>query len=103
VVAKPGRAGATSESLKKWKAIYEKLGLTVAVWQTAWSGETTYVLVFRLKDGLRVFDERMPAFRKTADELFGVGEYDPLQQSASDNCSKMWSELIEFKPALGSP
>lgn len=103
LVVKPGRAGATSDSLKKWKAIYEKLGLTVAVWQTSWSGETTYALVFRLKDGLRVFDEPMPAFRKTADELFGAGEYDRLQQSANDNCSKMWSEIIEFKPALGSP
>jgi hypothetical protein len=106
LVVKPGRAGATRDALTKWKAIYEKLGLTVAVWQTAWSGETTYALVFRLKDGLKTFDERpVPAssLRKTADELYGAGEYDRLQQAASDNFSKVWSELVEFKPALGSP
>jgi hypothetical protein len=103
-VLKPGRGTQTTDALKKWKAIYEKVGLTVAVWRTAWSGETTYVLVFRLKTGFRQFDEPMSAseLRKAADELFGAGEYDRLQQAAADNFSKTWSELIEFKPALGS-
>jgi hypothetical protein len=103
LVVKPGRSGAMIDSLKKWKAIYEKLGMTVAVWRTSWSGETTYGVVFRLKNGLKEFDEPTPAFRKTADELFGAGEYDRLQQSVGDNCSKMWSELIEYKSELGSP
>lgn len=101
-VVKPGRGTQTTDALKKWKAIYEKVGLTVAVWRTAWSGETTYVLVFRLKTGFRQFDEPTPEFRKAADELFGAGEYERLQQAAADNFSKTWSELIEFKPALGS-
>jgi hypothetical protein len=103
LVVKPGRGGPASDGLRKWKAIYEKLGMTVAVWRTSWSGESSYALVFRLKDGFRTFDEPTPAFRKTADELFGAGEYDRLQQAAGENFSRMWSELIEFKPALGSP
>lgn len=101
-VARLGRGSAITESLKKWKAIYEKLGLNVAVWRTSWSGETTYALVYRLKDGFRQFDEPTPEFRKVADELFGPGAYDQLQQASADNYSKMWSELIEFKPELGS-
>jgi hypothetical protein len=103
LVTKPGRGTHAADTLKKWKAIYEKLGLTVAVWRTSWSGENTYVLVFRLKNGFRQFEEPTPEFRKTADELFGAGEYDRLQQAAADDYSKMWSELIEFKPELGSP
>lgn len=101
-VVKPGRGTQASDVLKKVKAIYEKVGLTVAVWRTSWSGESTYVLVFRLKNGLKQFDEPTPEFRKASDELFGAGEYERLQQASADNYSKVWSEIIEFKPELGS-
>jgi hypothetical protein len=102
LVVKPGRGGAANIALKKWKAVYEKLGLNVAVWRTSWSGETTYALVYRLRNGLKQFDEPTPEFRKTADALYGDGEYERLQQAAADNYSKMWSEIIEFKPELAS-
>jgi hypothetical protein len=102
LVVKPGQGGPANEALKKWKAIYEKLGLTVAVWRTSWSGETTYAVVFRLKNGLKDFDEPTPEFRKACDDLFGAGEYDKLQKASGDMYSKIWSELIEYKPALGS-
>ena len=102
LVQKPGRGAALTEALRKWKAIYEKVGLNVAVWRTSWSGETTYVVVQRLKNGLKQFDDSTPEFRKACDELFGVGEYAKLQQSAADTSSKVWGELIEFKPELAS-
>jgi hypothetical protein len=102
LVLKPGRNGEASDALKKWKAIYEKLGMVVAVWRTSWSGEMTYVLVFRLRNGFKQFDEPAPETRKACDELFGPGEYARLQQAWADNCSRMWSELLEFKPELGS-
>ena len=101
MVQKPGRGAAITEAMTKWKAIYEKAGLNVAVWRTSWSGETTFALVFRLKDGFKAFDSP-PEFRKVADELFGAGAYDKLQQAAADNYSQIWSELIEFKPDLAS-
>jgi hypothetical protein len=103
LIVKPGRVAAAVESLKKRKAVYEKLGLTVVVWRSAWSGETTFTLVNRLKDGFKEFDEPAPEFRQTTDALFGAGAYDGLQHDLAENFSKIWSELVEFKPELSSP
>ena len=60
------------------------------------------MLVHRLKNGFRQFDDATPELRKACDELFGAGEYAKLQQSSADKYSKIWSELIEFKPELAS-
>jgi len=101
-VVKPGRGSDTTDTLKKWKAIYEKRGFNVAVWHSAWSGDDSYTLAFRLPNGLKDLDAEAPSLRKICDELFGVNEYARLQQAAADNYSRVWSEMIEFKPELGS-
>lgn len=102
LVVKPGHSVEATEELKKWKAVYEKVGITVAVWRTSWSGELTYALVFRLKNGFKQFDEPAPEFRKAAEELYGSGEYSRMQKASAEIYSRIWSELLEFKPEFGS-
>ncbi|HVU22613.1 MAG TPA: hypothetical protein VHE13_00710 [Opitutus sp.] len=99
---KPGRGGEAYDALKEWQAIYAKLGLPVEVWQTTFSGQASYVVLFRLKHGLKDFDEEWPDFRKAATGLFGPRAYERLQQASADNYSSTWNELIEFKADLGS-
>lgn len=102
LVVKPGRGADLYDALKKWKAINDKLGLAVAVWHAAFSGENSYAISYRLKDGFKVFDEDKPKFRKAADELFGPNEYARLLQADTDDLVTEWQELVEFKPELGS-
>jgi hypothetical protein len=102
VVVKPGRGSQTYDALKKWKAIAEKLQIPVAVWHVSFSGDDAYSVVFRLKDGFKVFDGPTPNFRGASAELYGPNEYARLDQADTDNLSRDWMELVEFKPELGS-
>ncbi len=94
---KPGRSSDLYDALKQWREVYAKLGLAVDVWQTSFSGDTEYVVIFGLKHGLKDFDEESPNFRKAATELFGPRAYDRLMGIEADSCSRIWTELLEFK------
>jgi hypothetical protein len=87
--------------MKRWKAIYEKLGLHIAVWHSAWSGDNAYNVVARFENGLKDLDRDI-SFRKAATELYGPNEYVRLQEQNGDLYSRIWSELVEFKPELQS-
>lgn len=102
IVVKPGRGSDTYDVLKKWKAITEKVGLTMAVWHNTFSGDDGYAIVFRLKDGFKTFDGPYPEFRKAAADLYGPSEYSRLEHADTENLSRDWMELVEFKPELGS-
>lgn len=102
ITVKPGRGADFHDTSKKWKAICDKLGVPVAVWHAAFSGENSYSFVYRLKDGFKVFDEDAPKFRQAAGELYGPNEYARLMQADADEISREWQELVEFKPELGS-
>jgi hypothetical protein len=102
ITIKPGRSSDTYDSLKKWKAIGEKLGMTIVVWHLTFSGDDGYSIAFRLKDGFAEFDKPAPKFRKAAEELFGPNEYARLEKADAENLSRDWMELVEFKPELGS-
>jgi hypothetical protein len=102
ITVKPGRGSDTYDSLKKWKALSEKLGLTVVVWRLTFSGDDGYSIVFRLKEGFAEFDKSAPNFRKAAAELYGPNEFARLEKSDTENLSRDWMELVEFKPELGS-
>lgn len=102
MVVKPGRGSQTRDALKKWKAICEKIDIPVVVWHVEFSGDDGYSVVFRLKDGFKTFDGPTPKFRSACAELYGPNEYARLEQADSDNLSRDWMELVEFKPELGS-
>jgi hypothetical protein len=102
LTVKPGRGTDAVDVMKRLKAVYEKKGISVAVWHTAWSGENMYSVVVRLKNGLKDLDSDLLSTRKTIDEMYGANEYARIQQASSDNYSKIVDEIIEFKPELGS-
>ncbi len=102
ITVKPGKNSGAFEMLKAWKAVYEKRGMNVAVWHSAWSGENVYSVVFRLKNGWKDLDADLPSMRKTVEEISGPNEYARLLQGAADNYEKVVDEMIEFKPDLSS-
>jgi hypothetical protein len=99
---KPGRGTEVVDVLKRLKPVYEKKGISVAVWHSAWSGENTYILVVRLKNGLKDLDTDLLNTRKAVEEMYGANEYARIQQASADNYSKIVDEILEFKPELGS-
>jgi hypothetical protein len=102
LTVKPGRGTDAADVLRRYKAVYEKKGLSVAVWHSAWSGENQYALVVRLKNGLKDLDSDLLNLRKTIEDLYGVNEYARFNQAATDNYEKITDEIMEFKPELGS-
>lgn len=102
ITVKPGRGSVAYETLKTWKTVYAKRDLNVAVWSSFFSGESSYAVAFRLKNGLKDLDLDQPTFRKTVEDLFGPNEYARLQQAAADSYKEVVSEIIEFLPELSS-
>lgn len=101
MVVKPGRGDDAVAEQKKWKAIYQKLGLNVGVWHQVFSGANEYTAVWRMKNGLKDIDEKF-SLHKTCDELYGPAEWSRMQKANADIYSDIWTELIEFKPTTPS-
>ncbi len=102
VYYKPGRGSRVHESLKTWKKIWEKRGRNVVVWSSFLSGEPSFTIATRLKNGWKDLDEDIISFRKAADEVGGPGTYDKLQEENALNVERSVGEMIEFKPELSS-
>lgn len=98
MVVKPGRNDDAVAQQKKWKGIYEKLGLNVGVWHMVFSGANEYTAVWRMKNGLKDIDENF-SLHKTCDELYGPEAWSQLQKANADIYSDVWTELLEFKSA----
>ena len=98
---KPGRGNQAYANLKDWKKVWEKCGLNVVVWSSFYSGEPMFSVAGRLKNGFKDLDDST-SFRKAADELFGAGGYDRMQETAALNIEKQVGEIIEFKADLSS-
>jgi hypothetical protein len=99
---KPGMLSTASDYFKAYKKVWEKLGYTVAVWQSFGSGEPTYSVVFRLKNGFKDFDVETPSSRKIMEEITGPNEYARVQGLAASAFSQVISEMIVFRPELSS-
>ena len=102
VYPKPGCGPQVYEALKTWKKVWEKRGSNVGVWSTFYSGEPSYLIVNRLKNGWKDLDEDIISIRKAADEVGGPGTYDKMLEEIKLNVEKTVDEMIEFKPELSS-
>ncbi|MBI4623411.1 MAG: hypothetical protein HY736_09380 [Verrucomicrobia bacterium] len=99
---KPGRSDDHHADLKIWKKIWEKRGLNVAVWRTFFSGESGYMIAYRLKNGWKDLDVTLTSTRAAADEVGGPGTYDRLMANNKLNIERSVGEMIEYKPELSS-
>ena len=76
---------------------------TVAVYSTAYSGEPGYIVVTRLKNGLK---ELASDYRKPMTDRFdatnGAGSYEAWLKDYADIVQSRWSELLIYKPLLSS-
>lgn len=97
-----GRGALAYDVLKRYKAIWEKRGLNVAVWASRFSGPTQYTAAFRLKNGWKDFDMDGMSNRDAANALWGSAAFDGLMADFAQAFEKVSSELVNYDPALGS-
>lgn len=101
-LVKPGKSAAASDVLKRSRALWEKRGLNVAVWVSAFSGQAQYSVAFRLKNGWKDFDADGMSNREAATALWGAASFERLNADIADCFEKVTSELVNYDPALGS-
>ena len=103
MVAKPGKIAAIPEMMKKMKKAWQANGQSVAVYQSAVSGDPGYMTVFRLKAGLKELAE---GYRKPMKDQYnaanGDGSWDQYLKDYADAVQSRWSELLVYKPELSS-
>ena len=103
MVAKPGKISFVKDLLQREKKVWESGNESVAVYQAAFSGEPSYIVVTRLKAGLK---ELASDFRKPITERFnaslGAGSYDSWLKDYSEAVQSRFSEILMYKPELSS-
>jgi hypothetical protein len=103
VAPKPGMVTGVIELIKKLKKVWQAANETVAVYVTVASGAPQYLMVSRMKAGLKELD---PAFRKPLPErynmAYGAGAWDLYLADYAKNVESRWSELLFLRADLGS-
>ena len=104
MTAKPGKLPAVTDLIKKMKKVWEAGKESVAVYSVTASGEPGYVLVNRLREGLK---ELADGFRKPMSERFndayGAGMWESFYlKDYAEAVQTRWSELLVYKPELSS-
>lgn len=103
MTAKPGKIVNVQDLIKRQKKIWEAGKESVAVYSASFSGEPCYIIVTRLKDGLKELasDYRKP-FAERYNDAYGAGSFDTWLKDYSDAVQSRWSELLIYKPKLSS-
>ncbi len=103
MTAKPGKINRMVTLLQKMKKVWTADTQSVAVYLTAFSGEPGYITVTRLKNGLK---ELASDYRKPTTVRFntanGAGSFNTWLNDYADIVQNRWSELLMYKPLLGS-
>jgi len=103
IFPKPGYADEMDDMFGKLKKTWEASGQTAAVYELSSSGEPQYVVVISYKEGLK---ERATGYRKPMKERYnganGDGSWATYQQGLRTMIDHSWSELLFYKPELGS-
>jgi hypothetical protein len=103
MTAKPGRINDMKLLILKMKKVWEGGTESVAVYMTAYSGEPGYILVTRLKNGLK---ELASDYRKPLADRFneanGANSFDSWLKDYADVVQSRWTELLTYKPLLSS-
>ena len=103
IAIKPGYYAEMLANLQGMKKMWEAEGSTIAVYETALSGEPEIAVVTRYKSGLKERDAvatgTMPARFASAN---GAGSWEKYIAVIKNGVSKQWSELLTLKPEMGS-
>ena len=103
VTQKPGYGPELREGIKKFKKVWEEGNQSVAVYQTSSSGQPSYAIVTRYKQGLK---ERASGFRKPIKERYeavnGEDSWTAYFEMLKNCVEKGWSELLFFRADLSS-
>jgi hypothetical protein len=101
---KPGYYGDVQELIKGLKNTWTESGQPVAVFESSSSGEPQFMTVTMYKQGLK---ERETGFRPTLPVTFakangGEPAWNKFVEGIKMALSRQWSELLFYKPDLGS-
>jgi hypothetical protein len=103
MTANPGRIANVRALIQRMKPVWTAGSESVAVYSTAFSGEPGYITVSRLKGGLK---ELASDFRKPMPERYnaanGAGSWDTYLKDYAAAVQMRWSEVLIYKPLLGS-
>lgn len=103
VVPKIGHTDHITAILKKLKKAWEAAGLSVAVYASSSSGQASYTLTTRYKQG---YKEKDPNFRKPFKEyyegIYGAGSYTKYLADVAEHTQENWTELLILKKELSS-
>ena len=103
MTAKPGKVNFVKDIIQKQKKVWEGGNESVAVYSAAFSGEPSYIVVTRLKAGLKELasDYRKPMMERY-NAIFGVGSFDNYLKDYGDAVQSRWSEVLMYKANLSS-
>ena len=103
VDAKPGKFGDVIALIVNLKKVWEQSNQSVAVYQKVSTGTSGFVIVTRLKGGLK---ELASDFRKPLPERYeaahGAGSFVSFNQKVSESVDSMWGELMFIRTDLSS-
>lgn len=103
IVAKPGKISKVIDLIKLFRNVWQKDNQNVSVYQLVASGEPSFVLAYKLKDGLKEFAD---GYRKPMADRFnaanGSGSFEKFQADFSDAVESRWEELIVHRADLSS-
>ncbi len=103
VFPKAGLSYMVEDILKKIKKGWEGGAQTVAVYRSVASGPFQYALVYRLKDGLKEFQEgyRKP-FKERYEAANGEGTSETYLSKINESTDHSWSELLFYRADLSA-
>lgn len=102
VYPKPGETHKVEARLKKLRKVWESSGMSMAVYESHFSGEPQFTIVTRHKDGWK---EKEPDYRKPMkeryDAVYGEGAYEEWLNTTS-SVSRSWGEMLMLRAELSS-
>lgn len=100
---KPGMVAGTTEMIKKQKKVWEQGNESVAVYSTTGSGAPEYVVVDRLKNGLKELgDNYRKPFGDRYEAMYGEGSWKSWLKDFNTSIESRWSELLFKRKDLSS-
>jgi hypothetical protein len=100
---KPGYRGEVIENLQAMKKLWQADGASVAVYDASSSGEPQFVVVTRYKKGLKERDVVMNEdFAARFTKANGAGSFEKWLTNHKGSIVKQWSEILYYKPDIGS-
>ena len=103
ITAKPGKVFAVNDLVKKLKKVWEASKESMAVYSLTASGDPGFIIVSRLKAGLKELAEgyRKP-MNERYNEVYGAGAWEAYLKDYAESVERRWSELLVYKPGLSS-